>query len=128
MLKKCLILLGCALLSGCAVEAVPAAPAGVLVVDWTVSGTKDPAECDASGARDIDVTVSSGGAVVADVLSDCRNFSESITLGPGNYAVDAVMLDAGGNDRTTMLSLGPVTLFGGDQVVLPINFPTSSFL
>jgi hypothetical protein len=130
MLKHCIfaVCAACtALLTGCGDNTTVVAGAGTLVVDWTVSGTKDPAECDASGAQDADVTVSSGNVVIGEFASDCRNFSEAISLGPGTYDAQAVLLDSAGADRTTSIAIGPVQIFGGDQVVVPINFPASSF-
>jgi hypothetical protein len=98
------------------------------VVDWTLNDSKDPGQCAASGAQDLDVIVRNGGVLIGDFVTSCEDFSESIRLGSGTYDVDAVLLDSAGNDRTTAVPIGPVQIFGGDQLVVPVNFPSDSFL
>jgi hypothetical protein len=125
----------CALEPGCLVEAdngpgpPPAAVgSGRLVVDWTIDGDKNPDQCDQSNATTIDITVTTAsGAPAGEFQQSCQAFATTIDLPAGNYDADAVLLDPGGRDRTTAVQLGAFTIFGDDQLTVPIDFPASSF-
>jgi hypothetical protein len=115
-------------LFGCAVEADSNPPprrvsTGVLVVDWSISGIQDPAICRQSDADVISVVIDGGGEF-EDV---CESFRTSIELAPGSYNGDAVMLDTSGDARTTAVDLGPFDIYGDDELVVPIDFPSDSF-
>jgi len=116
--------------SSCAVESnsVPVHESGSLVVDWTINGLRDPDQCDQGDAESIDVVVyHSDGAVMAEYQAECRAFLMRIDLPPGYYAADAVLLDASGVERTTVVDLQSFEIFGGDELSIPIEFPASSF-
>jgi hypothetical protein len=55
----------------------------------------------------------------------CEAFSTSIVLQPGTYAASAE-LTAGGVARTTSVQIQPFTLFGNDELHIPIDFPANS--
>jgi hypothetical protein len=113
--------------SGCIFVSDDDPPRGTLVIDWTVDGTKDPAECRFSDSDQLDVVISTfSGAFVAEYQQDCEAFETSIRLPPGSYVSDAVLLDFAGFDRTTAVT-SSVEIFSGDVVVVPIDFPASSF-
>jgi hypothetical protein len=42
-------------------------------------------------------------------------------------AADAVLVDARGAERTTVVDLQSFDTFGGDELDIPIDFPASSF-
>ena len=116
-------------LFGCAVEADGNPPprrgvsTGVLVVDWSISGAQDPAFCRQSDADVISVVIDGEGEF-EDV---CESFQTSIELLPGSYTGDAVLLDPSGDARTTAVDLGPIEIFGNDELVVPIDFPPDAF-
>src|SRR5689334_5518817 len=103
-------------LPGCFVESnepetVVVSGDGVLTVTWTLDGTSDPAECAFQGADAIDVVVqTSNGTVVAEVTEDCEAAVTSVSLPPGTYYADAVLLDGAGRTMTTPADLGRFTL------------------
>jgi len=121
--------------SACVVETNDPGPPGVvvhdsgsLVVDWTIDGTKSVDDCDLSGAATIDITVTaSNGAPAGEFQQACATFATTITLAPGSYSAEAVLLDGAGRDRTTAVQLRPFEIFGNDQLSIPIEFPASSF-
>src|SRR5262245_44433603 len=103
-------------------------PNGTLVVDWTVATTKDPNACVANDATTIDIVLTTTtGVFVGEFQQDCEAFATSISLAVGNYTGTAQLLDSRGAPRTTSIDIGAFSIFGGDQVVLPINFPRASF-
>jgi hypothetical protein len=102
---------------------------GVLVVDWTIDDAKDSRDCASQGADGIDVVVSTAaGDVVGDFNAYCEAFDLSIQLAPGSYNGDATLLDAAGRPRTTSVDLGRFTIYGDDELHVPIDFPLDSFL
>lgn len=121
--------------SGCIVETndggpppIVVADSGALVVDWTIDGTKRVDECDSSGSSTIDVTVTTtSGAFAGEYQQACSAFATTITLAPGRYTAEAVLLDSVGRQRTTAVRLRPFEILGDDQLSIPIEFPASSF-
>jgi hypothetical protein len=102
---------------------------GVVVIDWTINGTKDPNACVALGANNIRVTILTpdGLGGLGDFTQLCEAFATSITLSAGDYAADAFLEDATAAPRTTVVQIAPFTIFGDDQITIPIDFPQSSF-
>jgi len=128
-----LVVLGLLPVSGCSVESdqpetVVVRGSSTLTVTWTVDGTSDPAMCTIEGADTIDVVVESpSGALVSEVLDDCQAAITHVSLPPGDYLADAALLDAAGHELTTRVDLGPLTLYGGDELVVDADFPPNSF-
>lgn len=50
-----------------------------------------------------------------------------VPVAPGRYDADAVLLDSGGDTMTTAVALGPITLYGNDELILGADFPPDSF-
>jgi hypothetical protein len=136
----CLACLACLVgLAGCTAEvsSTPAAPPpppppvvgnGLLVVDWSIAGTKDPNACTQSAAATIAVNVTlDTGQPVAGYQQACTTFATSIGLAPGRYAATALLLDAAGTPRTTAVPIHAFTILGNDTLNIPIDFPASSF-
>lgn len=131
------ILLGVLLTSAlpaCFVETADTGPgpvvvdSGTLVLDWSIDGTKDPDECDQSGSRTLDVTVTRvDGANAGEFQEGCRAFATSIDLAPGSYSAEAVLLDSFGADRTTAVHIHAFDILGGDELSIPIDFSAGSF-
>lgn len=100
---------------------------GRLIVDWTVDGTKDPAECDQGGADRIDIILhTGGGALVSDFQEFCDVFATSISLPPGAYTLDAALVDVEGFERTTAVG-DTFLIFERETSVSAIDFPADSF-
>jgi len=109
------------------VVVVSTAP-GTLIVDWTIEGRVDPADCDFSGAAVVQVhVVDSSGLDAGTYEQACTVFSTSIVLDPGTYAATALLLDAARQPRSTVVTLAPFTFFGNDFLRAPIDFPADSF-
>jgi hypothetical protein len=118
--------------TGC-VDAGPRSGGGsadsTVIVDWTVDGTKDPAQCQQGDAVTMDITVETrSGAMVGEFQADCEEFATSIDLQPGRYQATALLLDDQGNDRTTSVQIEPFDLLEADQIELDVDFPADSFL
>lgn len=107
---------------------VPTESTGQLVVDWSIQLRTDPNDCALSSAASIQIdVVTVNGQFVGTFAQDCAAFSTSIALAPGSYQATAFLLDPGGNARTTAVTVAPFTLFGGDVLHTPIDFPIDSF-
>jgi hypothetical protein len=118
------------LITGCIVhdDGPPRDRDGTLVVDWTISNTTDPARCNESNADSIEVTVNDlNGDNIGTFEQDCSAFAESISLQPGDYTASAVLVDANGKARTTAVPINRFTIFGADELDIPIDFPADSF-
>jgi hypothetical protein len=101
---------------------------GAVVVDWTIDGAKDPALCDLSGAAAISIELYTiNGAYAGTYEQDCDVFGTSIGLYPDRYEGDAVLIDRDGAERTTPVFLAPFRIYGDDELILPIDFPSDSF-
>lgn len=102
---------------------------GALTVDFTVDESTNPNVCDAEGAASIEVDVfSPGGAAVAQVVDACRAGVTSVGLPAGSFDGTAVLLDGAGHAITTAVDIGPVRIYGGDELVVELDFPADSFL
>jgi hypothetical protein len=101
---------------------------GTVVIDWTIDGSKDPALCDLSDAAFINIALSTSyGEFVGEFEQDCDYFATSIDLYADRYEGDAVLLSPSGRERTTPAFLGSFRLYGGDELLIPIDFPADSF-
>jgi len=122
-----------ALVSGCLVETNDPSPvivhdSGSLVVDWTIDDSKSPNTCDLSGATTLDVTVTaSDGTAAGEYQQACTAFATTISLAPGSYRAEAILLDSADRERTTPVQIRPFEILGNDQLTIPIEFPASSF-
>jgi hypothetical protein len=125
-------LLGSLALAGCAAEVegdpVIVDSSGVLVVDWSIGGSQDPSACRQSDADVINVAVETAdGESLGEFEDACEVFRTGIELPPGDYFGDAVLLDPDGAQRTTAVDLGFFQIYGDDELVVPIDFPSDSF-
>jgi hypothetical protein len=102
---------------------------GSAIVDWTINGTKDPAECQATGATTLNVSLyDSAAALVGQWVQDCTAFATTIDrLLPDTYTGQIDLLDRGGHPRTTMVDLTPFDVVAGRATTVAIDFPVSSF-
>lgn len=101
---------------------------GAVVIDWTIDGSKDPALCDLSGTAAISIEIyTTAGQYAGTYEQHCDFFATSIELYPDRYEGDAVLIDPGGEERTTPVFFAPFRIYGGDELILPIDFPADSF-
>jgi hypothetical protein len=106
----------------------PVAPDGSLVVDWSIDGVKDPNACFQSGAAAIEIEIiDSFGGSPGTFQQACEAFATSISLPPGSYSANALLLDAYGAPRTTMIAINPYTVQSNAELDIPIDFPAASF-
>ena len=124
----------CSTLTGCIFVADDPAPAprsdytGALVVDWTVDGSTNPDQCDQGDAVWLRLSVfTSSGRPVGEFSDDCAAFSTSVELDPGSYYAEALLEDADGHARTTVVQIDDFTIVGRDSLSVPIDFPAGSF-
>jgi hypothetical protein len=123
-----LALPGCFIVTNDDEAVVTTASGGFVVVDWTIDGSKDPADCGLSGAAAISISLSEvSGRYVGTFEQDCDAFETSIDLYPDDYVGDAVLIDSRGYELTTPADLGPFSIFGDEALILPIDFPVDSF-
>jgi hypothetical protein len=129
MVRLALLVLSGILTTGCFVSADTHAArgSGALGVDWTIHGAKDPDLCALSGAADIDISLVRSDGFAADYVERCEAFFTAIELTSGRYSGYALLVDAGGADRTTQVDLGSFEILGGDTLRVPIDFPAASF-
>lgn len=121
---------------GCAVQASadPApvyAPAdGRLTLRWTIDEINDPNTCAMGGASAIDVQViNAGGTLAGEYQGRCDAFATSISpLAPGGYTANAFLIDGASRARTTPVAIDPFTIASGQELVIDIDFPASSFI
>jgi hypothetical protein len=121
-------------MSGCttsvepAVQVDPTFSTGTLIVDWSIGLDTNPADCVNSGAAVIEIhIVSLSGFDAGTFQQSCEAFSTSIVLDPDDYTGTAQLIDGANNVRTTSVSLQPFSIFGGDQIEIPVDFPANSF-
>jgi hypothetical protein len=119
-------------LPGCVAEVesrpVRVETTGLLTVDWSIGGQKDPAACRQSDTDVINIALETADGISLGEFEDvCEVFQTSIELEPGDYFGDALLLDPSGTERTTPVDLGLVRIYGDDELVVPVDFPSDSF-
>jgi hypothetical protein len=128
------LLVASLLVSACAVNGEPpvlvATPlTGQVIVDWTIRGAKDAADCQASGATTIHVSLADySGLPAMEYVQDCAAFAITIDgVAPDTYAGTVELLDASGNPRTTSVNLAPFTVTSATTITVAVDFPANSF-
>jgi len=116
--------------SGCIVEQAPAPSSslGTVEIQWTINGRVDSNLCSQSSAATLAVDLyDSRGYAVGSYDASCGAFATSVGLYDGSYSADARLLDASGRARSTTVSIAPFWVRAGSTLVVPIDFPSSSF-
>lgn len=127
------LLLASLLLGACAVNSTPpilVSPLnGQVIVDWTIRGAKEAADCQAAGATRIRVSLADySGLPPTEYVQDCAAFATTIDgLAPDTYAGTAELVDASGNRRTTSVNLAPFTVASATTTTVAVDFPANSF-
>jgi len=100
---------------------------GTLIVDWTVEGSKDPDACIANAVDRVDVVLRTwDGRFVDEFQENCEEFELAVDLDPGDYEVDALLVDRRGAELTTSVQ-DDVRIYSGRGTVSAVDFPPSSF-
>ena len=101
-----------------------------LTIRWTVDQSVDINLCSLGRVVAIDVAVSTtAGELVGQFRAPCLTFATTISsLSPGDYVADAVLIDAEGRARTTVIAIHPFAILERSELVIDIDFPADSFL
>ena len=103
-------------------------PTGTLVVSWTIERHDDHDACARAGATAVSIHLTTtAGADAGTYGQDCTTFSTSIRLGPETYAGTALLVDALGRARTSVVTLDSFTILGGDLIATPLDFVVETF-
>ncbi len=122
-----------ATLSGCVAQsddgrgssAVVADNPGWLLVNFTIDGASNPERCDELRASVIGVKVTSAdGKPAGEFHQACPAFYSTITLAPGRYSADAVLLDGAGSTCSNAVTLHQLDVESGIPLEVPIDFAT----
>jgi hypothetical protein len=101
---------------------------GSVTFDWTLAGVKDPSECGIQNVDTFDVVVTTpDGAPYAEFRESCEVFETTVSLPPGRYAANAVLLDPQNFERTTEIPVVPFDVISATTLSIPLDFPPSSF-
>jgi len=96
--------------------------------DWTVKGVHDPQECDIENVATFDVIIfDEGGTQVGEFAAHCDVFDTTVSLVEGRYTANATLLDPSGAELTTEIPVTPFDVVGTTDLVIPLDFPPSSF-
>ena len=130
-----------AITQGCIITTTDSTPApvptGTLVVTWDIQGSTAAASCNAHTAATFQIRVydRNGQVVGGNYQQACTAFATTIPVGlsPGDYTVQAELLDAANRLRTTTVGAAPalpvkVTIYSRQETDLPVTFPDTSFL
>ncbi|MEA2752407.1 MAG: hypothetical protein QOI41_6550 [Myxococcales bacterium] len=124
------------LLCGCTVTTAPVPrpvvlateSTGTLVVSWTIDDHADADACVRAAATSVHIALTTtAGADAGTYTPDCATFSMAIQLAPETYAGSALLVDALGRPRTSVVMLQSFTILGGDVITTPIDFAAQTF-
>ena len=103
---------------------------GTLTLRWSVDETTDPNVCIMGNAATFDVVLSTApGQFAGEFQATCTSFGTTISsLLSGNYTGSAMLLDPGGQPRTTAIYIQTFTIFDNSNLVVDLDFPANSFL
>src|SRR5258706_11156265 len=103
---------------------------GSLTLRWTVDEVTDPNVCIMGNAATFDVVLSTAsGQFAGEFQATCTSFGTTISsLLSGNYTGSAMLLDPGGQPRTTAIYIQTFTIFDNSNLVVDLDFPANSFL
>jgi hypothetical protein len=126
------VLATAAVVTGCGgggetVVVVPAGP-GSVTFRWSIDGSFDPRACDAFFAQNARFDLYDiNGSPITTSFVDCRAFTATFDLNPGQYSARIEMVDSAGNPRTTSLPIQPFTVTSGTNLNIDTDFPRDSF-
>jgi hypothetical protein len=103
---------------------------GTLIVQWTITGRRDPMDCSGLGAERFDLSARPASAPTEEQLVDapCDAFQISIDLSPGSYTGETLLVDRLDRPVTLSVPLEQVEIVAGREVVKSVDFPVGAFL
>jgi hypothetical protein len=108
---------------------VPEQAAGRVTVEFSVSGTQDPAICGAHAATELEVVVyDDAGQPVTTAYGPCEGFAVSLDLPEGRYQAQATLVGPDRQPITTTLPLQDLDVVAGTELTVQADFPANSFL
>jgi hypothetical protein len=132
---------GCALaiagLSGCFIttdtgpgpEPVTTTETGSATIAWTVAGSRRPVSCSQFGAYDLELTVYDRlRRPILQADAPCSDFTITVDLPEGIYEAEAVFVDSRSREVSTRLPLDDVRIKPKSNLVIEVDFPSSSRL
>jgi hypothetical protein len=132
---------GCALavagLSGCFIttdtgpepEPVATTKKGSATIAWTVAGSRSPVSCSQFGAYDLELTVYDRlRRPILEADAPCTDFTITVDLPEGVYEAEAVFVDSRSREVSTRLPLPNVRITPSSNLVVEVDFPSSSRL
>lgn len=116
-------------LPGCIIVDDDDDDSGVLTVAWTIENYNEPSDCAFYGVDRLELAI-------YDIFNDevtttyplCEDFAVSVVLPEGLYSIDVTLVDSFNESVTTTTSIDGVDVEEDEEQVVPINFPTRSFL
>lgn len=122
---------GCSNDSDVATVIVPTLPPGAgatLVVHWTIGGVADPNLCVQTAAPTFELAVTDFSGRGFGVFDEsCTTFTIVVTLPPGGFQANGVLIDPSGIPRTTFVPIDPFTLNANETLDIAVDFPLTSF-
>jgi hypothetical protein len=107
---------------------VPPVADGSVTFDWTLLGVKDSRQCDIQVVQTFDVVVTNpDGSPYAEFRESCDVFSTTVLLPVGRYAANAVLLDPQNFERTSEIPVNPFDVVSATDLLIPLDFPATSF-
>ncbi len=141
LLHRMFVLAGTALVVACTITTDPVpvvetspeptfpdSTVGSLRIDWTIDGARDAVLCSQRGATAIEIAVTTeAGADAGSYQQSCASFATTIFLDPGTYTAFAVLIDPARQPLTTAAPIDAFAIATGEEVRIPIDFPSASF-
>ena len=134
-------LTGCGLavagLSGCFIttdtgpgpEPVSPAKTGSTTIAWTVEGSRSPVSCSRFGGYDLELTVYDRlRRPISQTSAPCTDFTVTVDLPEGVYEAEAVLVDSRSREVSTRLPLENVRITPESNLVIEVDFPSTSRL
>jgi hypothetical protein len=95
---------------------------GALALAWTIEQTKDPAQCEQSHFKTVEVLVTAAdGSPAGQFQGSCSSFGIAIGLEPGTYSADALLVDTTFHDRNSV-HLATFEIHSAERLSVPIDF------
>jgi len=101
---------------------------GALTVTWTIQGIDEPSDCAFFGFDRLELAVFDFfDDHVVTTYGYCEDFVVSLDLPEGFYSADATLLDSSNRAATTTQVIDDIDVYEGEELIIPIDFPSRSF-
>jgi hypothetical protein len=102
--------------------------AGLLSVEWTLDGLREPLDCDFFGADRLELSVYDiFDDLVVTQYAFCEDFGTSMGLEEGFYSVDATFVDSANRPVSVTQILDDVDVFEDEELIVSIDFRVRDF-